>query len=74
MSDDFSEVILIRWFAAQETFLINVKNIVTASYFCENLLGFFMKQVKKKQLLLLFCSIMSLLSLLINVNLLINVI
>ncbi len=42
MSHDPSEIILIYWFAAKETFIIiiiiiiNVENICAASYFCRH--------------------------------------
>ncbi len=38
VSHDPSEIILIFWFAAQETFLIviNVEDCCAAQYFCEN--------------------------------------
>ncbi len=43
VSHDPSEIILICWFAAQETFLIiiNVENSCTASYFCGNCYALF---------------------------------
>ncbi len=44
VSHDPSEIIMIYWFAAQETFLIiiNVENSYAAYYFCGNIFpGFF---------------------------------
>ncbi len=43
VSHDSSEIILIYWFAAQETFLIiiNVENCCAASYFCGNCDAFY---------------------------------
>ncbi len=42
-----SEIILIYWFAAQETFLIiiNVKNNCAASYFCGNCDAFYFQDL-----------------------------
>ncbi len=42
VSHDPSEIILIFWFAAQETFLIviNVENCCAAQYFCEIMIPF----------------------------------
>ncbi len=39
VSHDPSEIILICWFAAQETF-INVENSLAASYFVDNMMIF----------------------------------
>ncbi len=42
VSHDPSEIILICWFAAQETFIINVENSLAASYFVDNMMIFFL--------------------------------
>ncbi len=48
VSHDPSEIILICWFAAQETFIIiDVENSHDASYFCKNWYKFFQDSVQK---------------------------
>ncbi len=53
VSQDPSEIILIWWFAAQETFLIiiNVKNVVLLNIFVENvILSFFQDSLMNRTL------------------------
>ncbi len=51
VSHDPSEIILIYWFAARETFLIiiNVENGCAASYFCGNRDAFYFSRFFDKQ-------------------------